>query len=266
MDQNDSVLYKIAMILYPLILYFLLDVLIVWAVEFLAAISGTVQPGSFLGINMPAIAAVIFLAVSIIICWKIYQKDPVEVSEWIYAKPGYFALLALIGILASHGLSALVSLLPVDNVAGSYTEIEETVFAASPVLVIIQTVILAPLSEELLFRGILYNRLKRYLKGFWLPALISSAVFGLYHFNLAQGIFAFLFGLLLCAVYDKVRNLWACIALHVGGNLVSVVLVYTGFTYPAVWVYALVTVIALALAWALYHFLIRPVKDKTHAG
>lgn len=260
MKRQDSVIYKLYMILYPLALYFLMDVLIVWAAEYLVSAFGAVNPGSFLAINAQAIAAVIFLIITIPVFYRIYRKDPVDVSEWIYSKPGYFALLALIGILASHGLSALVTLIGVDSLAGNYSEIEETVFAASPVLVILQTVVLAPLSEELLFRGILYNRLRYYLKGFWLPALISSAIFGIYHFNLAQGIFAFLFGLLLCAVYDKIRNLWACIALHVGGNLVSVILIYIGFTYPEEWIFVVVMAVTLAAAWALYHFLIRPLR------
>ena len=82
--------------------------------------------------------------------------------------------------------------------------------------------------------------------------------------NLAQGVFAFLFGLLICAVYDKLQNLWAAIALHAGGNLISVVLVYTGFQYPSTWLYVTVMVLALAGAFALYYFLIRPKRSETH--
>ena len=260
MNRQDSTIYKAFMILYPLALYFLMDVLIVWAAEYLLSAFAVSQPESFLAVNTQAIAAVVFLVITIPVFYRLYKKDYVDVSEWIYSKPGYFALLALIGVLASHGLSALVTLMGVDSLAGNYSEIEEAVFAASPVLVILQTVVLAPLSEELLFRGLLYNRLRRYLNGFWLPALISSAIFGIYHFNLAQGIFAFLFGLLLCAVYDKIRNLWACIALHVGGNLVSVIFSYIGFTYPEVWIFIIAMAVSLAAAWALYHFLIRPLR------
>ena len=134
---------------------------------------------------------------------------------------------------------------------------------ASPVLVIFQTVVLAPVSEELLFRGIMLRRLQNYLPGFWGPALISSAIFGIYHMNLAQGIFAFLFGLLICAVYDSMQNLWAAIALHAGGNLISVVLVYTGFQYPSDWMYVTAMILALLGAAALYWFLIRPKQVQT---
>ena len=107
------------------------------------------------------------------------------------------------------------------------------------------------------------RRLQNYLPGFWGPALISSAIFGIYHMNLAQGIFAFLFGLLICAVYDSMQNLWAAIALHAGGNLISVVLVYTGFQYPSDWMYVTAMILALLGAAALYWFLIRPKQVQT---
>ena len=261
--NNESVFHKIWRILYPLLIYFFLDVMIVWAVELLTVINVKIEPDSFLARNIPAIAGTIFLVVSIIVCWKIYQKDCNEWSVWIYRNPQYFLLLAVIGILASHGLSALISLVSSAGMLGSYQEIEDTVFTASPVLVILQTVVLAPISEELMFRGILFRRLGKYIPGFWGAALISSVIFGAYHMNLAQGIFAFLFGLLICAVYDRLRNLWAAIAMHAGGNLVSVLMVYTGFTYPAAWMYYTCMILAITGALVLYWFLIRPLKQKT---
>ena len=263
MNKKIDIIYRIWWIIYPLLIYFLLDLVIVWAAEALMAAYYGVQKGSWASYNIPTIAAIIFLLVSIWVCWTIYRKDSLIPSDWIYKHPQYFALLVLIGVLASHGLSALISFMNIDSIIGNYSEIESTIFVASPVLVIVQTIILAPLSEELLFRGILYNRLRLSFGGFWAPALISSAIFGVYHFNLAQGLFAFLFGLLACAVYDKINNLWAPVVLHAGGNLVSVILVYTGFTYPEVWVYVAVMAASLAAAWALYHFIIRPLRDIT---
>ena len=262
MNKGDTA-YKVWWIFYPLLLYFLLEVVIVRAAEALMAAYYGAQQGSWGASNIPTIAAIIFLVISIYVCYRIYQKNMLIPSDWIYKHPLYLILLAGIGVLASHGLSAFISLINIDSIIGNYSEIESTVFIASPILVVAQTVILAPLSEELLFRGILYNRLRMTFNNFWAPALISSAIFGIYHFNLAQGLFAFLFGLLACAVYDKVNNLWAPIVLHAGGNLISVVLVYSGFVYPEVWVYVIVMILSLAAAWALYHFIIRPVRDRT---
>lgn len=251
--KNKSVLYVIWEILYPLLAYFLLDLLLVWGIQNLMPAESSYSS---------AAASIVFLAASILMCWYFYRRDSFPKEGWLLHHCQYMPLLLVLGALASHGLSAFVSFLNIDRIIGNYTEIENSIFAAPVILVIIQTVILAPISEELLFRGILYQRLKAFTGKFWLSALISSLIFGVYHLNLAQGIFAFLFGLLACAVYDKIQNLWASILLHIGGNLLSVILVYTGLDYPSTTVWIIAMILALAAAWAIYHFLIRPLKAR----
>jgi len=258
--MQNSAFYKVWRILYPLIIYFLMDVIIVWAIEALAPAKSAEGFAGFFSANIAAIASVVFLAVSIPVFYSIYKRDYNQPSWWLIKKPGYAALLLIIGALASNGLSSLISVLNLDSIVGNYNEIQNAVFAANPVLVILQTVILAPLSEELLFRGIVFKRLQGYFDNFWLPAIVSSAIFGLYHLNLAQGIFAFLFGMLLCAVYDKLKNLWAPVIIHAGGNLISVVLVYSGISYISPTLYLVLMIVCLAAAWALYYFCIRPLK------
>ena len=259
--NNNTVLNKIWQILYPLLLYFFMDVIIVWAVEQITGANRAGDPSSVSSGNAMSVATVVFMAISIpLFYFLIYRKDYNIASDWVYRRPWYFILIAVLGALASHGLSSIVSITIPDNIIGTYGEIQNNVFAASPVLVVLQTAILAPLSEEILFRGILYKRLGRIFGGFWAPALISSALFGIYHLNLAQGVFAFLFGLLICAVYYRIQNLWACIALHIGGNLTSVILVYAGFKYPSPALYYIMTAVTLAGSWAIYFFMIRRVK------
>lgn len=260
--KSEGIWFKIWQILYPVLLYFLLDLLLVWAVQYLMS-PRTAEGQMILEPYSAAVASIVFLAVSAAVMYAIYRKDYHPKATWIYRHPLYFLLIAAIGILASHGLSALVSLLNVDQIAGNYTEIEQTVFMAPWPLVILQVVLLTPLSEELLFRGLLYKRIEQFTGNFWIASLVSAAVFGIAHWNLAQGIFAFFFGMLSCAVYDKVKNLWACVALHAGGNLISVILVYTGLAYPAEWMYVAGMVVTLAGAWALYHFRIRPLDSET---
>ena len=65
MNRQDSTIYKVFMILYPLALYFLMDVLIVWAAEYLLSAFAVSQPESFLAVNTQAIAAVVFLVITI---------------------------------------------------------------------------------------------------------------------------------------------------------------------------------------------------------
>lgn len=77
--------------------------------------------------------------------------------------------------------------------------------------------ILAPIAEEVLFRGYILRTLRPYGKRF---AILGSAfLFGLFHGNLLQTPYAFLMGLLLGYAAAEYSIRWA-IALHMFNNLV----------------------------------------------
>ncbi len=78
------------------------------------------------------------------------------------------------------------------------------------------TVILAPVAEELFFRKVVIDRLRKYGD---IPAiLLSATIFGLAHGNFSQFFYAFLLGLAFGAVYCMTGRLRYSIALHVGLN------------------------------------------------
>ncbi len=58
------------------------------------------------------------------------------------------------------------------------------------------TVVLAPLTEEVLFRGLIRTELRTHMKP-RAAALLGALLFGLYHGNISQGIYAFLLALCL---------------------------------------------------------------------
>ena len=77
--------------------------------------------------------------------------------------------------------------------------------------------VLAPISEELLFRGYILRALRPYGRRF---AILGSAIlFGLFHGNLLQGPYAVLVGLVLGWLACEYSINWA-IALHIFNNLV----------------------------------------------
>jgi membrane protease YdiL (CAAX protease family) len=77
--------------------------------------------------------------------------------------------------------------------------------------------------EELLFRGVLYGSVEKWL-GSWTALVVSSLVFGLTHLMNAQGtIEGALFiaveaGILLAAAYMLTRRLWLSIGFHMTWN------------------------------------------------
>ena len=77
--------------------------------------------------------------------------------------------------------------------------------------------LIGPIFEEIVFRGVLLGALAPYGRNF---AIVTSAVmFGLYHGDFTQGLFAFVMGLLLGFVAMEYSLLWS-IALHVFNNAV----------------------------------------------
>ncbi len=88
-----------------------------------------------------------------------------------------------------------------------------------------------PLAEEFAFRGLGYGRIRRELDV--LPAaVITALLFGLYHGNMIQGIYAFLMGLLMALVCEAYGSLAASWLFHAVANLTAIFL--TGTPIP-VW-------------------------------
>jgi membrane protease YdiL (CAAX protease family) len=97
-----------------------------------------------------------------------------------------------------------------------FTESWPRVGATALFSVAAATVALAPLAEELVFRGFLLN-LWRQRWGTWAAVLLSSALFGAVHFQF--GIFAGGMGVLFALVYLRSGSLWPGTLLHAGYNL-----------------------------------------------
>lgn len=78
-------------------------------------------------------------------------------------------------------------------------------------------VIMAPIAEEVLFRGYLYGKLKKYVP-IWAAILMTSITFGAIHgaWNLAIDTFAL--SVIMCLLREITGNIWASILLHMMKN------------------------------------------------
>jgi hypothetical protein len=105
----------------------------------------------------------------------------------------------------------------------------ETLQKAPPgfnrIYLVIFAVVIAPLAEETLFRGILYPAIKQ--NGFPRAALWgNSLLFAAIHGNLPAFLPLTILALILTVLYEKTNNLLSCIFAHSLFNVVGVVLVY----------------------------------------
>lgn len=85
---------------------------------------------------------------------------------------------------------------------------------------IICTGLLGPILEELLFRGIVFNKLKRFNKQMK-SILLTSFIFALFHANPIQMLYAFCLSFILIYVYEKYKNIKAPIIVHIASNIMN---------------------------------------------
>ncbi len=93
----------------------------------------------------------------------------------------------------------------------------------SMALTLLLAVVIAPVLEETLFRGVIYNSLRGKLAP-WLAALISAAVFSGIHMQLWGFVPRFFLGIALALLYEKYRSLYPGMALHALNNVIAVLI------------------------------------------
>lgn len=99
------------------------------------------------------------------------------------------------------------------------TTLSDTILGDSPYLMLFFAVCVGPIIEELLFRKILIDRVRKYGDG--KAILLSGILFGLFHGNFTQFFYATGLGLLLAFVYVKTGNIRNTILMHVILNFVG---------------------------------------------
>lgn len=130
---------------------------------------------------------------------------------------------AVIGIAAALcvGLNNLILISGIFSYSASYQQTSESLYSAPFGMQLLCLGVLVPISEELVFRGMMFKRMREQ-SGFMYAAFFSSLVFAILHGNMVQMLYAFATGMMLSYVYEKYGSVKAPAAAHVVMNLISV--------------------------------------------
>lgn len=148
------------------------------------------------------------------------------------ARPGLLrawaiALVYLVAaVIGSYTLGFLMQLL--GSPVAEQPLVLELVAAGGPALasLIFSALVLAPVGEELFFRGLLFRRLAG-SAGMW-PALITSALlFAAFHGNIRGLVVYFWLGLVFAGAYAATGRLTCAIAVHFGNNAITLATLLT---------------------------------------
>lgn len=102
----------------------------------------------------------------------------------------------------------------------AYNELLETAGLSEDIgaMMMIYSVLMAPIGEELIFRGVTLRILQSSFP-FWLANIIQAFFFGCFHMNMLQGVYTFVVGLILGYIYKKGGSIYHCIIFHLLFNL-----------------------------------------------
>lgn len=133
-------------------------------------------------------------------------------------KYGVIGVISVALCIGANNIFYISGLTVIDE---TYARVTEAMYSAEFLQQIICLGILVPIVEELVFRGLMYKRL-RYGLPFLPAALYGAFAFAIFHGNLVQMIYAFVLGMLFSYMYEKYGSLKAPIFAHIMMNLVSV--------------------------------------------
>lgn len=105
----------------------------------------------------------------------------------------------------------------------SYRQSAGALSAGNMGMAFVTAVILAPVLEEIVFRGLIYTRLKQGMPVL-AAAVIASLFFALAHGSIVWGCCVFVLSMALIFVFERYQSLTACIVFHLFYNLTAQVL------------------------------------------
>lgn len=177
--------------------------------------------------NMLLVYVVSFIPVAFFIwrrsvTFKERGEAPVPLNAPKFGRLNSFAAIALVAVLT---FCLIILIDPIERVMPE-SEVLKQIFnmiRRHPVNTALSVCIAAPVLEEIVCRGYIMRGMLQYMKP-WQAIVISAFLFAAIHGNLAQGLTAFILGILLGWVYYRIGSLLMSIMIHFIVNTTSTVI------------------------------------------
>lgn len=220
-----KILYTVWDCIYPVVTYLLITSL-AFLVPVLPGEVYTLLPmidfSNAMILNSLAAIILIFTWFGIIYTSKSGEKkEPIGMAALFSTKLKDYVFIGWLGISLGICLSVAVSIFGISEQDEAFKQVNELIESQPFWLKIASVGIIIPIQEELMYRGLIYKNIEQrydHIKA----AVISSTVFAVMHMNLSQGIYAFLMGFVLAFIYQKTKNIYACITFHCSANIFAV--------------------------------------------
>lgn len=153
---------------------------------------------------------------------RIFRRDDFK-EERLQTNWKIYPVLIVIAITASVGMNNLMALSQISRIDVLYQNVAAFFYEPTLLTQLLALGLIVPIAEELLFRGIIFRRLRMEF-GRKVSICISAFLFGLIHANVSQFIYAFVLGAIFAYLYEVFATIWAPICLHIVANVVIILM------------------------------------------
>lgn len=148
-----------------------------------------------------------------------FEKTSPKILLWAF-------LIGLGGLNISGILIVVMQYLFPTQMAAYIEMIETSIGSANILLSLISVVILAPLVEEVVMRGMLFRWFEKTNIKPWALIILSGLCFGIWHLNLIQGVFTTVIGIVYALGFMMTKSLWVPLVMHFSNNAFAMAMGY----------------------------------------
>lgn len=224
--RGKIVLISCLNILYPPFLYLAALNVLAWIVTFFF--------GKEAYLNHAVLVSLVTMILVTPVLYYSYRKDKLKQEAFFTGgkKAGLpaFLLTAIVSFGLAMGLNLLIAAIKLQEVFPEYTQAAEQMYSENGVVVLLSSLLMAPVMEELIFRGLCFGRIRQFTGG-GMTILLTGLLFGLYHMNLVQFVYAAIMGMFFAGLYERYRDIRLTMLAHFAANLCAVALSFSSLHF-----------------------------------
>ncbi len=131
-------------------------------------------------------------------------------------------------IILTFGLIPIISIIAgfLNLFFKSYNETSKAIQVLSndPIMILF-LIVFIPIMEEIVFRGLILNEIINSTKNYRLAIVFQAVLFGIFHGNIVQGIYAFILGIVLGSIAYIFNSIYLSIIMHCIFNLMGSIVI-----------------------------------------
>ena len=231
--KTENSFHKVWEVLLPFLIYYIAyNVIYILVAALLNMVMNRIGGASdYLmqhAVTVTGLVSGLCMLVAVLPLWRMWKQELAGSTIPVAIGKKNVILCAVLALGASLGLNSLLSVSGFAAHSETYQNVAQNQYGVAFGIGMILYGIISPFVEEVVFRGIIYNRMRR-LYPVTAAILVSGVLVGAYHGNVVQGVYGTCMGILLAYVYERTGRFWIPVGFHMLAN----VAVYTISHIPA---------------------------------